>query len=88
MPDKVTKEAVNNAGNSINVAWQWLKQGSVAQNKLQENSCAAGDRLFYQSKLHSMKFFFHYELRKTKGLCERLVDTEVLTVLVDEDPIM
>ena len=72
----------------INVAWQWLKQGSVAQNKLQENSCAAGDRLFYQSKLHSMKFFFHYELRKTKGLCERLMDTEVLTVLVDEDPIM
>ncbi len=72
----------------INVAWQWMKQGITAQQKLSESNCSSGDRKFYKSKLHSMKFFFHYELRKTKGLCARLTDNEVLTVMQDEDLIM
>ena len=72
----------------INAAWQWLKQGIAAQQKLNENNCIADNRKFYESKLHSMKFFFHYELTKTKGLCARMMDPEVLTVMQDEDLII
>jgi alkylation response protein AidB-like acyl-CoA dehydrogenase len=72
----------------INIAWQWLKQGIIAQEKLNENSCSVDDRKFYKANIHSMKFFFHYELRKAKGLSGRLRDGEVLTVMLDEDLIM
>ena len=72
----------------LNVSWQWLKQGCVAQQKMNESNNTADDMSFYKSKLHSMKFFFHYELRKTKVLGARLLDGEVLTVMQDEDPIL
>jgi len=72
----------------INIAWQWLKQGVVAQLKLNEFNTTPDETKFYKSKLHSMKFFFHYELIKTKTLSARLRDNEVLTVMQDEDLIM
>ena len=72
----------------INIAWQWLRQGIVAQQKINGSNVNADDNSFYRSKLHSMKFFFHYELRKTKGLSARLRDNEVLTLMHDEDLII
>ena len=72
----------------INIAWQWVKQGVVAQLKLSEFNNNPEETKFYKSKLHSMKFFFHYELIKTKALSARLRDNEVLTVMQDEDLIM
>ena len=45
-----------------------------------------GDELaFYESKLHTMKFFFHYEVPKTLGLAVRLKDTEVLTITTEKE---
>jgi alkylation response protein AidB-like acyl-CoA dehydrogenase len=64
----------------INVAWQWLKQAVTAQPNLNKENIAAVDKIFYQSKIETMQFFFHYELVKTKGLCTRLVDEKVITV--------
>ena len=61
------------------VAWQWLKQGMLASQKL-TGEVLADDRAFYQDKLHTMKFFYHYEVPKAKGLSERLMDEEVLTI--------
>ena len=72
----------------LNIAWQWLKQGVVAQLKLNEFNNNPEETKFYKSKLHSMKFFFHYELIKTKALSAKLRDNEVLTVMQDEDLIM
>jgi alkylation response protein AidB-like acyl-CoA dehydrogenase len=61
----------------VTIAWQWLKIGVVAQKKP-----ATSDDLksFYESKIHTMKFFYHYELPKTSGLSKRLLDEEVLTI--------
>jgi hypothetical protein len=40
-----------------------------------------GDELaFYESKMLTMRFFFHYEIPKTLGLTSRLTDDEVLTI--------
>jgi len=66
------------------VAWQWLNQGVVANRSIKE-AISPADRIFYLSKLETMRFFFHYELRKTKGLHERLRDNTVLTVRMDEE---
>lgn len=63
----------------LNVAWQWLRQGLVAQRAL-SNTENSADQSFYNSKLHTMKFYFHYELPKTKALVTRLMDSEVLTI--------
>jgi len=62
------------------VAWQWLKQGIVAAQQLSSSSVFADDQVFYQDKLHTMKFFYHYEVPKAKGLTERLLDEEILTI--------
>lgn len=71
---------------SLNVvAWQWLKQGVVAQQKL---LAGANDTDFYESKIHTMKYFFHYELPKTQGFATRLTDTEVLTIMTEKEIVM
>jgi alkylation response protein AidB-like acyl-CoA dehydrogenase len=69
----------------INVAWQWLKQAVTAQQNLKKENIAAVDKIFYQSKIETMQFFFHYELVKTKGLCARLMDEKVLAIWKDEE---
>jgi butyryl-CoA dehydrogenase len=63
----------------IAVAWQWLIQGVVAQRGL-ETDCSALDKQFYQGKLHTMRYFFHYEVPKTYGLASRLMESDGLTV--------
>ena len=35
--------------------------------------------------IHTMKFFFHYEVPKTLGLAQRLTDTEVLTIVTEKE---
>jgi butyryl-CoA dehydrogenase len=57
------------------VAWQWLKQGNVAAAKLD-----SAEKSFYQEKIHTMKFFYHYEVPKALGLTKRLLDDEILTI--------
>ena len=57
------------------VAWQWLKQGVVAQQKLNE-----ADDDFYHSKMETLKFYFRYELPKTRALAESILNADVVTV--------
>jgi alkylation response protein AidB-like acyl-CoA dehydrogenase len=64
----------------LNVSWQWLRMGIVAENALAKIGVNNSDSAFYASKIHTMQFFFHYELPKTKGLTARLLDEQVLTV--------
>ncbi len=63
----------------IAIAWQWLIQGLVAQKGLAAD-CSALDRQFYEGKLHTMRYFFHYEVPKTLGLAARLMESDRLTV--------
>lgn len=70
------------------VAWQWLKQGTEAQSRLLSTHPTGDEQQFYESKLHTMKFFFHYEVPKTAGLATRLTDPENLTLIGDKEPIL
>jgi alkylation response protein AidB-like acyl-CoA dehydrogenase len=59
------------------VAWQWLKQGNVAAAAL---ATETNEKAFYQDKIHTMKFFYHYEVPRALGLTKRLLDDEILTI--------
>lgn len=70
------------------IAWQWLKQAVVAKQALVTQNLEGDEAAFYESKLHTMKFYFHYEIPKTLGLAVRLTDTEVLTIETEKVVVM
>ena len=67
----------------ITVAWQWLQQGIEASNALKADQNKS-DAQFYEGKIVTMKYFFHYELPKAKGLFERLRETDGLTAKISQ----
>ncbi|MGC8492141.1 MAG: acyl-CoA dehydrogenase [Syntrophobacteraceae bacterium] len=67
----------------IAIAWQWLLMGLTAQRAL-EKAPSDNEAAFYQGKLQTMKYFFHYELVKTEGLGRRLMEGDGLTVQTSE----
>lgn len=68
----------------VAISWQWLLQGVVAHEAL-ASECRELGEAFYRSKIHTMKFFFHYEAPKVTGLCERLMEDVDLTVTAGEE---
>lgn len=70
---------------TIAVAWQWLKQATTAKQILLTENPQGEDLKFYESKIHTMKFFFAYEVPKTLGLAQRLMDDEVLTIATERE---
>ena len=64
---------------TIVVAWQWLRMATEAKNAL-KNGTKTYPEEFYRSKIHTMKFYFKYEVPKTESLANILMDTEVLTL--------
>jgi butyryl-CoA dehydrogenase len=69
------------------VAWQWLKQALVSTRALQ-GSPAEGLAAFHRSKVHTMRFFFKYELPKVESLAKTLEDGERLTLRGGEEVLM
>ena len=69
---------------TIIIGWQWLKIAINAVNKLTDSNRNQPIE-FYQSKIHTMKFFFTYEMVKTKGLAQTLMNTEELTINASKD---
>lgn len=69
----------------IVVAWQWLKQAVVAQQALISGDFSQYPRTFFESKRHTMKFFYTYELSHTLGFAKTLTNTEYLTMPVPEE---
>jgi butyryl-CoA dehydrogenase len=63
----------------VAVGWQWLLQGIAVQKAL-NNGAKKKDLNFYQGKMFALRYFFGYELPKTLGLTERLMQTDGLTV--------
>ncbi|HFB99477.1 MAG TPA: acyl-CoA dehydrogenase [Phaeodactylibacter sp.] len=64
---------------NVTIAWVWLEMATYSEVAL-----ASGDtqytKDFYESKIHTMKFFFKYELAKTTYLANVLMNEEVLTI--------
>ncbi len=58
------------------IAWQWLQMACVAQIALEEHP----EDNFYQGKVHTMKYYFEYELPKIEGLIARLNSADNITL--------
>ncbi|MFP4532601.1 MAG: acyl-CoA dehydrogenase [Desulfobacterales bacterium] len=68
----------------MTVAWQWLKQGIIAEKALQ-TAKSKREKNFYQGKIYTFKYFFEYELPKTEGLARRLASDDDLTLEMTAD---
>jgi len=68
----------------ISIAWQWLLQ-AIAVQKAFERGLPSGERSFYEGKFYAFRYFFGYELPKIEGLVKRLMNTDGLTVEMEED---
>ena len=66
----------------IIIGWQWLLIGNATEKAFSNNEI---DENFANSKIETMKFYFHYEMPKTTGLTTRLIDEEVITILKEND---
>ena len=71
----------------IVMGWMWLKQGIVAEKALIKGA-EGEDSLFYQGKKAALKYFFDYELVKTKALYQQLVNADKLTVNINKEVIV
>lgn len=63
----------------ITIGWQWLKQGVVSEQEKASASKKYSPE-FLQSKLHTLQYFFEYEIPKTEGLFVRLKSKNNITV--------
>ena len=69
---------------TIAIGWQWLLQGAAAQKKLEE-PLSKKEADFYKGKLFTLKYYFHYEMPKIKGMAERLMENALLCVEMQAD---
>jgi butyryl-CoA dehydrogenase len=67
------------------IAWQWLKMAITAQEKLTKGQFEAAPKSFYEGKVHTMKFFFRYELPHADACAATMMDPAYLTGLTQYD---
>jgi len=63
---------------NIVLGWLWLDIAVKSQNAMVLSDTKYSSA-FYESKISAMKFYFKYEIPKTKALAEVLIDKDVLT---------
>ncbi len=64
---------------NVTIAWQWLVQGIKATEALQAGA-SGDDANFYQGKIHTLRYFYEYELVKVESLMKRLLSEDNVTV--------
>ena len=69
------------------IAWQWLKSAAVAKKALLTNNQTFRAE-FYEGQIHSMRFYFKYEVSKMDGMAQILMDDEVLTIVGEKEQIL
>ena len=63
----------------VTIAWQWLVQAIKAEAALQAGT-TGDDADFYQGKIHTLRYFYEYELVKIDSLMKRLLSEDNVTV--------
>jgi butyryl-CoA dehydrogenase len=72
---------------TIVIGWQWLKLATAAKTALVTGNKNQTEE-FYESQIHTMKFFFKYEMSKTEGLAKIMMNPEVLTLKEEKELIL
>jgi butyryl-CoA dehydrogenase len=69
----------------IIIAWQWLKMATVSAEKISESDFNSNSQSFYQGKIHTMEFFFKYELPHAEACAKTLEDLHTLTNVKNQE---
>ena len=63
----------------IVIAWQWLKMSIISTQKISQSDFKTNSKLFYEGKIHTMQFFFKYELTHAEACAKTLENPNTLT---------
>jgi butyryl-CoA dehydrogenase len=66
------------------IGWQWLKMSIAAKRALLTGNTNASPE-FYEAKIHTMKFFFGYELPRSLGLAHTLNAQLTITMPLERE---
>jgi len=69
---------------TIVMGWQWLKMALVAQEALKAGN-GKYSREFYESQIHTMRFFYKYELTKLEGLANTIKSQDELNIVSERE---
>lgn len=69
---------------TVVIAWQWLKMANKAKQALVTGNTEFGID-FYESKVHTMKFFYKYELTRIAGHKNILLHDDILTIKKEKE---
>jgi alkylation response protein AidB-like acyl-CoA dehydrogenase len=69
------------------LGWLWLEMATDAKAALSKSDKKYSE-IFYESKIHTMKFYFKYEVPKTNSLAVTLMSDEVVTIKNDKEYIL
>ncbi|MBO3698452.1 acyl-CoA dehydrogenase [Roseivirga sp. E12] len=62
---------------TVIIGWQWLKIANAAHEELSQDQ---NEKAAMEGKIHAMKFFYKYEMSRTKGLAKTLMNQLALTL--------
>ena len=68
----------------ICIAWQWLLQGIAVQNSI-NNSSGSYSKDFLEGKMHTLAYFFRYELTGIYALEKSIRGSDGLTISMQEN---
>jgi len=86
-PDRFLSDAsvfMEMAGHLV-IGWQWLKMAVKAKELMQQKELNDLTNQFYQGKIHTMEFFFKYELPHADACAQILMNEKNLTNLKEMD---
>ncbi len=66
---------------TVIIGWQWLKIANIAHEVMQADM---QQKVSMTGKIHTMKFFYKYEMSRTKGLAKTLMNQLALTLDFDQ----
>jgi hypothetical protein len=69
------------------IGWQWLKMALCSAKRIDAGDFSRQTTSFYAGKVHTMKFFFRYELPHAEACAVTLLDPDYLTNLGQFDPL-
>ena len=71
---------------NIVIAYQWLKMATRAKHSLVTGDTSYSSN-FYETKIHTMKFYFKYELPQARASLETILNDEELTIVTEGNEI-
>lgn len=74
--------AFMNMTSNIVIAYQWLKMATNAKHALVTGDTSYSSK-FYENKIHTMKFYFKYELPHARATLETILNDEELTIAME-----